>query len=482
MNRFSVVRLARTYYVLALLTTRLVAQSYTLTGTNPPGGVQDFPIVIPAAVTNLALSVGGSATTYSHLLLRAGAAPSDTTYDFIAALEGGANAINLELPELRVTNYVLRVRTPAGSLTHAFTVNVTTNAAGFRSASLPATKPLASTNQGTLNAGGWHYYRVEIGSNLPGWRVLLGSAATLPDLYIQRDGLPTTSNWLKRSQALTNDVIAFAASELVPGAYYIGVHQPSGSNPYTLRTEVINFTTLAWDPGATHAGTEVYTHANTNAGDHYFKLTTENTALGAWRTALNVTSGEAQLYLGKGTPPGPATNLYKSERIGSDGFVIPASAFSASEDWYFLVRVETNAQWNLVSGEPFVADLGNVAVDGSSGSGAVPIGAEGMRYFKTTVPANSLAWRLGLNGLNNSVLVRKAFVPLTSVNDLNQPGQMLVVPPYLVGGLLYFVGVSGAPGTVINLDSRQQPFTDLAFGAGTNLTVTGYGYSTYRGS
>jgi len=57
---------------------------------------------------------------------------------------------------------------------------------------------------------------------------------------------------------------------------------------------------------------------------------------------------------------------------------------------------------------------------------------------------------------------------------------MLVVPGYLVGGQLYFVGVSGNPGANINLDSRQQSFTDIPFAVSTNLTVSGFGYATFR--
>ena len=465
---------------LVALTLKLPAQSYTLTGSNAPGATRDFPITIPASVTNVAISVGGTASTYSHLLLRAGATPTDANYDFIAALDGQANALNLEAPQLTPASYFLRVRTPVSSLTHSFTVTVATNLAGLRSAATPATKPLTSTTTGDLAAFGWHYYRVEVPVGLPGWRVVLNSTGNNPDLYVRKDALPTSATYFRRSLAQTNDVIAFAANELTPGAYFIGVYQPSGTASYSLRTELISFTTLAWDPGLTHLGTQVYTHPNAVAGDYYFKLTTENTSLAAWRTALNVTAGEANIYLAKGTPPGLSTNLFKSERIGSDGFVVNGASFGAGEDWYFMVRAETGAQWNLVSGEPYVADLGTVAANGSSGSGNVSLGAEGMRFFKTTAPAAALGWRLWLNGLGNTLYVRRTSVPLPGASDLSQAGQLLVVPSYLVGGQLYFVGVSGVPGTVINLDSRLQAFTDLAFSASTPLAVTGFGYTTFR--
>lgn len=456
------------------------ASAQTFQGTNQPGTASDFAFTVGAASTNLSVAVNGSLTTFSHLLLKAGAPPSDTNYDFIAAQDGVGNSINLELPQLLRTSYIARVRTPANSAVHVFTLTVTTNVNNLRQAARPATKPLQSTSSGSLTASSWHYYRVEIPADLPGWRVVLTSTNSGPDLYVQRDALPTTATYLERSQLQTNDLIAFAPGELIPGAYFIGVYQPSGSSAYTLKTETITFTTLNWDSGLTHLGTQVYTNQSTNGGSFYFKITAQNTALSAWRTALNVTAGEADIYLSKGTPPAPGNSVYDSSRPGSDGFVVPSSAFAAGEDWYYLVQAQPGSQWTLVTGEPHVMDLGTVAGDGSSDSGIVAIGAESFRFFKTTVSVGSPAWRLYLNGRTNSVLVKKSGVPLPGVSDLSQSAQMLVVPPYLVGGQLYFVGVSGAPGEAIKLDSRPQLFEDIAFVTSTNLTVSGYGYRTFR--
>ena len=320
-------RILLTFCSLTLSLLNLRAQSFTLTGTNQPGATTDFPIPLGAGTTNVSFAITGNATAYSHLLLKAGATPSDTAYDYIAAQNGTTNAINLEAPEFKLTNYVVRVRTPLSSVAHSFTLTVLTNATDFRAATRVATKSIVTTNQGSLTAPNWHYYRVEITTNLTGWRVLLNTTNNGPDLYVQRDALPTTTTYLKRSQSVTNDDLAFAAGELTPGAYFIGVQLPSGSSAYTLRTELINFTNINWDPGLTHLGTQVYTNATTNGGDYYFKITTQNTSLGAWRTALNVSTGEANVYLAKGTPPTAGSNLYKSERAGSDGFVVPSSAF-----------------------------------------------------------------------------------------------------------------------------------------------------------
>jgi len=466
--------------IVLLTTSPTFAQVFT--GVNSPGGFQDFPFTTGAGATNLAITIPGSPTAFSHLLLKAGATPSDTNYDFIALADGTTNVINLELPEFKITNYVLRVITPPASVTHSFTATVLTNVVDMRATNRPATKSHLFTNvSGVLTAGSWHVFRVDIPTNLPGWRIILDSTNTNPDLYVRRDQPPTLTSWLKRSQSQTNDSLAFAPEEAQQGAYFIAVYQPTGSNSYTLRAESLSFAALTWDPGLTLSGTEVYTSSGTSGGDYYFKITPQNTALGAWRTALNVLGGEANVYLSKGTAPTVASNSFKSERVGSDGFVLPSAAFNEGEDWYYLVHAEPGSQWTLVTGEPFATDLGTVASEGSSGSGDVLMGAEGMRFFKTTVPVNTVAWRLWLaNGSTNSILIKQTAVPVLGSSDLAQTGQMLVVPNYLVGGHLYFVGIAGSPGSTINLDSRQQAFTDIPFAVSTNLTISGFGYATFR--
>ncbi len=242
---------------------------------------------------------------------------------------------------------------------------------------------------------------------------------------------------------------------------------------------------LAWDPGVTHPGTVVKNSPHALGGPHIFKITTLNTSVGVWRTALNVSTNEADVYIRYGSPPTTGNFSYSSARVGSDGFCLSQNGqFSPAQDWYYLLQTTTGAAWNLVSGEAFVQQLPALAADASSGTNSI-MGAESMRFFKTTISNGTLAWRLGLNGLPNQILVKKTGAPHpvnSGYYDLQQNGQMLVVPTYLNIGDQYFVGVVGAPGLNFNLDSRQQVVTDLAFNSNTNFTLAAnsYGYVTYR--
>lgn len=471
--------LLRTSILITSLVCSLVcARAQTFSGTNAPGASTDFVLQVGAGTTNIALTVSGSATAFSHILLKSGVTASDSNYDFISQLDGQTNTLNIEVPELVATNYYIRVETPSNSLTHSFTLLMESNRTDMRTVRAPS-KPLVSTNTGTVVAGTWNYFRVEIPTNSGGWRALLDSGGTV-DLYLQKSQLPTTTTYLKHSTGVTNDVVSLSDTEVQGGAYFLGIFATTTSN-YVLRTENIALTPITFDAGLTPDGTSVYTNNNPVGTDFFFKIRTTSPAVGAWRTALKVISGEADLYLSRGVLPSISAFDFKSDRIGSDGVVLASSQFSAGQDWYILVHAAAGSQWTLVSGAPFVQDLGVLATDASSGSGNVTIGPEGIAFFQTSIPTTALAWRLGIGpGKTNGVYVKKSGVPLPISNDLTQPGQMLVVPPYLAVGQLYFVGVVGAPGTVINLDSRVQPIADLQMPDSTNQVVTDFGYTTYR--
>ena len=465
------------------------AMGQSFVGTNAPGTGTNFSFTLNAAATNLSLVVSNTTTNTAWLLLKRGGTPTDTDFDFISRMNGRTNHINLQLPELTAGSYGLRVRTPAASSNHAFRVTMTTNRSDLRSTNYPVLKPLVFSTTGTLTTNAWHFFQVDMPSNQPGWRVVLShTGAGNPDLYIRRGQVPTQFTSDKSSVGQTNDTILFTDAEGTNHTYFIGVFLPgtaAGAANYTLSAELGYVTTLTWDPGTNHFGGRVFTNMSASGGDYFFKITTQTPNVGAWRTALRVTGGEADVYLrqGPGFDPVPANFSRKSQRIGSDGFVLNSTEFAAAQDWFMVVRATPGAAWTLYSGDVFVQNLGNLLTNGLSSSGPVDIGPEGMRFFRTSSTAGTLAWRLWLNGATNEIFVRKTAVPhplSTGTHDLRQSRQMLVVPNYFNAGDSYFVSTVGNPGDVVNLDSRIQDIGQIPFSSTTNLTFTGYGYRTFR--
>src|SRR5438874_4570393 len=76
-------------------------------------------------------------------------------------------------------------------------------------------------------------------------------------------------------------------------------------------------TPILWDPGLTHEGTRVISYTTDVATNVLFRITTANPSLGAWRTALTVLAGEANVYLSRGVAPTITSFDFKSDRAGS---------------------------------------------------------------------------------------------------------------------------------------------------------------------
>jgi hypothetical protein len=362
---------------------------------------------------------------------------------------------------------------------------VEANRSDLRSASKPVTKSLSGLAAGMARNNTNHYYRVEVTQPVDWKAALTCSTNNAPDLYVARGVIPTTTAYLRRATASTNNLVALSSGESVPGVYYIGVFGgalPTAGVYYKLTTEVLQVQDMVWDPGLAHEGTAVVARTNGAAQDYYFRIITSNPAVGAWRTALHVNGQDGGVYMGRGFLPTPSTNSFASSQTGSAGMVLAlGSQFQPGEEWYILVRVNGSGDLRLTSGTPYVQDLGALAAGSESGSGTVTIGPEGIRYFKTQVSSDVLAWRLWLNGGQNRIVIKKSVVPTLVGNaaEASQTAQMLLVPPYLSASL-FFVGVIGTPGSVISLESRQQPVSDIPYNFAVNTNLAGYGYATYR--
>jgi len=131
---------------------------------------------------------------------------------------------------------------------------------------------------------------------------------------------------------------------------------------------------LTWDPGTTDAGTQLVSQPATAAGSYYYRINTRATEV--WRTRLNVASGEANLYLRKGSLPVVGQpGVRKSDAVGSDGLVLSSTDFAPGESWFILVEATgTSNTWSLATGEVFVRELGSLPVTDTNNDGRYNIG------------------------------------------------------------------------------------------------------------
>ena len=331
----------------------------------------------------------------------------------------------------------------------------------------------------------------------PAWRTVLQNVTGgTADVFLQQGSVPLGGWQYTASSAGSGAIYAYADPSLNGQTWYLRVHALPGAT-WKLLSGDLYAPDLSWDPGNAAAGSNVLSQQSSAAGDYFYRVTSQDSATGAWRTVLKVSGGEADFYQNQGTVPlGGAS--YQSTRTGDDGVILSASQFSNNQTWYLRVHASgaSNA-WSIFSGEIYALNLGTLADSGSTvsftGNQApsgdislaqnVKIGPEGTAYFKVAVDSTTLGWRLWLSGAGNTIWVRKNAAPVKTASieaaEQFEAGQMLLVPPYLTNAV-YFVGVTGTPGTLLNLDSRKQQITTVAFNSTTPATVTGFGYTTYR--
>lgn len=353
-----------------------------------------------------------------------------------------------------------------------------------------ATPAFAGTVTGTATGNVYQYHDFTLPNPQNGLRLVLSSSAPT-DFYLYT-GTNHAAGSLVTGGSSTNKtlhtLLITTATLTNGGSYHVRIRTASGAGAslnYSFTDDMTYARDLTWDTGASPGGTNIVSQPDTAGGDYLFKIVTPaSTASGAWRTALAVSGGEADLVAHKSSV---ATTTKTSAQIGSDGFVLApgatATQFAAAQTWYLRVKAQPGATWQLYSGDIYVRNLGTIAADTSSSSLPVTVGPEGTYYFRTTADAATPAWRLWLNGANLPLLVARNSAPVTGVATTYQQsetGQMLLVPPYLTATDTYFVGVTAVPGTVFSFNSQKQPIIDLAHGATIANSVTGYGYITYR--
>ena len=372
-------------------------------------------------------------------------------------------------------------------------------------AQTPLTWDPATTQAGTqvyvhpnTTAGDYHFTVVVPAGAAGGLRFRLNTVGGNADVWVKQGSAATDTNYGFRSILVGSDLITLLPSQYSAGqTWHILVRAAAGATWNLLAGSAS--LTLGWDAGTADAGTSVYTHPNTDVGDYWFRISTQSAADGGWRTALKVTSGEANLSMTQGTLPLAGTGTHNSERIGSDGWVLRPDQYTAGQDWFIRVRVTSAAAWTLYTGNVYVQNMGILAWTDTnsngfydpgeavtpSGSGAVTVGPEAMRFFRQTLPAGVPAWSLWLNDDARNLAVRRAQVPFlasASYYGRLQAGQLLLVPPFLGSGSeVYFLGVDGTPGESITLDSRIQFIQDIPFNTTlSSVSVTGAPYRVYR--
>lgn len=343
----------------------------------------------------------------------------------------------------------------------------------------------------SLQANSAEIYRMSYPSgSITGWRVFLNPNGVSSRLTLAK--VTGTSPQVIYQTDFREDhrtiFVPADSQHLESGEEYtITIESEDEQLTYTIHSEPLYMRELAWDSGNSVTPQIQMSQPNSFGGDYLYRITAQTPARGIWRTALDVTAGEADIRLSRnedGTGSSRSADLE-----GSDGIFLKTSDFSANQQWYVRVSAQPGAEWNLYSGDIFIHDLGTVAEQESSAAVVIP--PERVLYFNAAIDNDLEAWRLwGRGTMGVAISVEKETpAPITPTADFDVKPQALVVPDYLESGN-YYISVQGIPGTQFEMVSQVheilQPEVLLdsqdrfAFTLEGQTDDDGFGYLTYR--
>ena len=350
-------------------TTQAGTNIYTPSNTN--SGDYTFSVVVSAgSVEGMRFRLSVTAGN-ADLYIKQGSVPTTGIYDFQSSV-AGSDLIGLSPSQYAAgqTWYILVKVAVAGASWTLLAGDAAMTLGWDAAATQAGTGTYTHPN---TNAGDYWFRAVVPAGSVEGMRVRLNVTAGNADVYVRQTLLPTAGSSTYDGTAAGGDLIAVDPPSISAAQeWFVMVRATAGAAWNLLIGDAAVL--LSWDPGTTHAGTAVYTHPSTAAGDFWFRIPAQASVNGGWRTALTVTSGEAHVYLRETHLPTTGSNFVESELTGSDGWVLRPDRFAAAEEWFILVRATTTASWSLVTGEVYVQDLGALGYTDTNSNSQYDIG------------------------------------------------------------------------------------------------------------
>jgi hypothetical protein len=329
------------------------------------------------------------------------------------------------------------------------------------------------------------YARLTVPANHEGLRIAVRAGQNV-DVIVRRDGANGAA--LASGYDRKLHTFFFPADQTTADNNWWVELKADDTTTIDLQVEPTYARSLAWDDGTTLAGATASSLPANNFGDHLYRITARAPLYGAWRNVLQVTSGEADLYLQQGSFP-PDWVSYRGELAGSDNVILAAPEFAENQIWYLRVAAKSSAPaWRLVSGDIHVVDFGALADATAARTLTMDVG--GIAWFRTSATAQTLAWRLASNVAGTTFYVNDTTAPVprysSSTWDQQLTDEGLIVPDYLKSQG-YIVTVT-APAASALIDSRNHRVIDpstLPGGGAFAFTVNGtdeggFGYATYK--
>jgi len=379
-----------------------------LSGTQ--GSEKIFRIDVPAGQTNLEFTISGG-TGDADLYVKYGVRPTTTDYDYRPFLAGNNESATVNTPAGGTWYVMVRGYSDYADLT----LKVSYGDVLMLQDGVPL-KDLA----GALNSV--TYYRIVVPQGPDTMMFSMSGGTGNADMYIKKGSKPTTSSWDYRPvQSNNTESISISSTTSLVGTWYIMIRGTTAYSGVTLLVDhsMSNVTVPLQN------GVPVTNIGSSQGGAKYFKI-----EVPAGQTKLEIAmsggTGDADLYVRKGSLPSTADYDFRPFLIGNDESVTVNNP--AAGPWFIMIRgYQTFAGITLVAsyGGGAVPDEVTTLQNGVAVTGLA--GAAGSdKFYKIVVPAGQAKLEIVVSGGTGDVdmYVRKGSKPTTSDWDYR---------PYLIG-------------------------------------------------
>ncbi len=379
----------------------------------PISGTQNservFRIQVPAGQTNLEIAAWGG-TGDADLYVKFGARPTTTDYDYRPFLAGTDESVTVNTPTAGTWYIMLR------------------GYSDYSGASLKATYGDVYTLQNGVAVNGLSaplgnekYYKIEVPSGQDTLQFTTSSGTGNVDVYIKRGAQPTTASWDHRLIQPGNTE-SISINSPAGGTWYVMLKAQQAYNGVTLKAQYSFTGTVT----LLSNGVPVTNISGTEGSERIYRLIVPS-GQAKLEFVISGGTGDADLYVKRGSPPTSLEYDYRPYLIGSEETVTVNNPTGG--DWFVMIRgYRAYAGLTLLAtfggGTPEPDEvtilLNGVAVTGISGA------AEGMKFFKIDVPSGQAKLDILMSGGTGDadLYVRKGAKPSTTEWDYR---------PYLIG-------------------------------------------------
>jgi len=368
-----------------------------------------YRIQVPAGQTNLEIASWGG-TGDADLYVKFGARPTTTDYDYRPFLAGTDETVSVNTPTAGTWYIMLR------------------GYSDYSGASLKATYGDVYTLQNGVPVNGLSaplgnekYYKIEVPSGQDTLVFTTTGGTGNVDVYIKRGAKPTTVSW---DQRLIQPGNAESVSIGSPagGTWYVMLKAQQAYNGVTLEAEYSFTGTVV----LLSNGVPVTNISGAEGSERIYRLIVPS-GQAKLEIIISGGTGDADLYVKRGSPPTALEYDYRPYLIGSDETVTVNNPTGG--DWFVMIRgYRAYASLTLVAtfggGTPppdeVTTLMNGVAVTNLSGS------ADSAKFFKIDVPAGQAKLEIIMSGGTGDadLYVRKGAKPTTTDWDYR---------PYLIG-------------------------------------------------